>query len=199
MDGARRRSGIVSRGTRVYLRTLQPEDLDHLSGWAEAPAIDRTPGTGTCWCSASSRTRSTSSAGRTSPTCRSPTPSGTPLTLHNLLPLIALLLNVLLAGITLVRNPDSRLNRLFAYFVTGMAVWNFGVYMLRRSPDELNASFWEIVVHAAVVAIPAFYYHFVLIFLESTTQHRPSLVAVYVLAIFFSVVNLSSSPLFMQA
>ena len=77
------------------------------------------------------------------------------MTLHNLLPLIALLLNVLLAGITLVRNPDSRLNRLFAYFVTGMAVWNFGVYMLRRSPDELNASFWEIIIHTAIVAIPA--------------------------------------------
>ena len=44
MDGARRRSGIVSRGTRVYLRTLQPEDLDHLSGWAEDSYIDRMVG-----------------------------------------------------------------------------------------------------------------------------------------------------------
>ncbi len=44
MDGARRRSGIVSRGTRVYLRTLQPEDLDHLSDWAEDPQIDRMVG-----------------------------------------------------------------------------------------------------------------------------------------------------------
>jgi signal transduction histidine kinase len=120
------------------------------------------------------------------------------LTLHNVLPLVALLLNVLLAGITLVRNPDSRLNRLFAYFATGMAIWNFGVYMLRRAPDELTASFWEIIIHVGVVALPAFYYHFVLIFLESTTQHRPSLSAVYLLAIVFSVVNLGGSPLFMQ-
>jgi signal transduction histidine kinase len=120
------------------------------------------------------------------------------VTLHNLLPLVALLLNVLLAGITLVRNPDSRLNRLFAYFVSGMAVWNFGVFMLRRAPDELTASFWEIIIHAGVVVLPAFYYHFVLIFLESTTQHRPSLVAVYLLSIFFSVVNLSGSPIFMR-
>jgi signal transduction histidine kinase len=119
------------------------------------------------------------------------------LTLHNLLPLIALLLNVLLAGITLVRNPGSRLNRLFAYFVCSMAVWNFGVFMLRRSRDEATATFWEIIIHAGVVVLPAIYYHFVLIFLESTTQHRPSLVAVYLLAIFFSVVNLSGSPLFM--
>jgi len=120
------------------------------------------------------------------------------LTLHSLLPLIALLLNVLLAVITLVRNPGSRLNRVFAYFVTGMAVWNVGTFMLRRAPDEVTATFWEIVIHAGVVLLPAFYYHFVLIFLESTTQHRPSLVVVYLLAAFFSVVNLSGSPLFTQ-
>ncbi len=120
------------------------------------------------------------------------------MTLHNLLPLIALLLNVLLAGITLARNAESRLNRLFAYFVSGLAVWNFGVFMLRRSPDVPTATFWEFVIHAAVVFLPAFYYHFVLIFLESTTQHRPSLVAVYLLAIFFGIVNLSGSPLFMR-
>ena len=33
------RRAIVSRGTRVYLRTLTPEDLDHLSVWAEDPVI----------------------------------------------------------------------------------------------------------------------------------------------------------------
>jgi signal transduction histidine kinase len=119
------------------------------------------------------------------------------VTLHSLLPLVALLLNVLLAGITLVRNPRSRLNRVFAYFVTSMAVWNFGVFMLRSSPDEATAMFWEIVIHAAVLVLPAFYYHFVLIFLESTTQHRPSLIVVYLLAIFFSAVNLGGSLLFM--
>ena len=119
------------------------------------------------------------------------------MTLHSLLPLIAFLLNVLLAGIALVRNPGSRLNRVFAYFVTGMAIWNFGVFMLRRSPDQATAMFSEIVIHAAVVFLPAFYYHFVLIFLESTTRHRPSLLVAYLLAVVFGLVNVSGSPLFM--
>jgi RimJ/RimL family protein N-acetyltransferase len=44
MDAAQRRLGIVSRGTRVYLRTLQPDDLDYLSGWADDPVIDRMVG-----------------------------------------------------------------------------------------------------------------------------------------------------------
>jgi len=120
------------------------------------------------------------------------------VTLHNFLPLLALILNVSLAGITLLRNSGSRLNRLFTYFVGGMAVWNFGVFMLRRSPDEPTAVFWEIVIHTGVIALPAFYYHFVLIFLESTTRHRTSLTVAYLLAIVFSVINLSGSPLFMS-
>jgi len=123
---------------------------------------------------------------------------GTRVTPHNFLPLLALVLNVSLAGITLFRNPGSRLNRLFTYFVGGMAVWNFGVFMLRRSPDEATAVFWEIVIHTGVIALPAFYYHFVLIFLESTTRHRTSLLVVYALALLFSIINLSGSSLFMS-
>ena len=120
------------------------------------------------------------------------------MTPHNFLPLLALVLNVSLAGIALFRNPGSRLNRLFTYFVGGMAVWNFGVFMLRRSPDEATAVFWEIVIHTGVIALPAFYYHFVLIFLESTTRHRTSLLVVYALALLFSIINLSGSSLFMS-
>ena len=120
------------------------------------------------------------------------------MTPHNFLPLLALVLNVSLAGITLFRNPGSRLNRLFTYFVGGMAVWNFGVFMLRRSPDEATAVFWEIVIHTGVIALPAFYYHFVLIFLEGTTRHRTSLLVVYTLALLFSIINLSGSSLFMS-
>ncbi|MGH7346972.1 MAG: histidine kinase N-terminal 7TM domain-containing protein, partial [Candidatus Rokuibacteriota bacterium] len=120
------------------------------------------------------------------------------MTLHNFLPLLALILNVSLAGITLLRNSGSRLNRLFTYFVGGMAVWNLGVFMLRRSPDEPTAVFWEIVIHTGVIALPAFYYHFVLIFLESTTRHRTSLFVAYLLSIVFNVINLSGSPLFMN-
>jgi RimJ/RimL family protein N-acetyltransferase len=39
-----RRTGVVSRGTRVYLRTLRPEDLDYLSEWAEDPLLERMVG-----------------------------------------------------------------------------------------------------------------------------------------------------------
>jgi RimJ/RimL family protein N-acetyltransferase len=43
-EGHMRRRGVVSRGVRVYLRTLAPEDLDHVSEWAEDAFIERMVG-----------------------------------------------------------------------------------------------------------------------------------------------------------
>ncbi len=115
------------------------------------------------------------------------------MSLHKLLPLIAFLLNVSLAGISLLRNPGSRLNRVFAYFVSAMALWNFGTYMLRRAPDAGTAYTWEVIIHIGIVVVPVFYFHFVLIFLESTTQHRPALTLAYTLAVVFLIADLTGS------
>jgi signal transduction histidine kinase len=119
------------------------------------------------------------------------------VTPHSLLPLVAFVLNVSLAGLSLLRNPGSRLNRVFAYFASGMALWNFGVFLLRTSPDPWTAYLVEILIHVGVIALPAFYYHFVLIFLDSTTRHRPSLVLAYLLAFVYEIINVSGSQLFM--
>ena len=120
------------------------------------------------------------------------------MSLHSLLPLVAFLLNVSLAALALLRNPGSRLNRVFAYFVLAMAAWNGGVFMLRRTPSPQGAYSWEILIHVGVILIPVFYYHFVLIFLDSTIPHRPSLTLAYALTGVFVAVNLSHSPLFIR-
>jgi signal transduction histidine kinase len=117
---------------------------------------------------------------------------------HSLLPLAAFFLNVTLAGLSLLRNPGSRLNRVFAYFASAMALWNIGSFMLRTSPDASSAVFAEVVIHIGVLLVPAFWYHFVLIFLDATTRHRGSLALVYAISLVYSVVNLSRWPLFMK-
>ncbi len=43
-DGRTRRTAVVSQGTRVYLRTMQPDDLEHVSVWAEDPVTERMVG-----------------------------------------------------------------------------------------------------------------------------------------------------------
>lgn len=119
------------------------------------------------------------------------------MTLHQLLPLIALILNLCLVAISLLRNPESRLNRIFAYFVSALALWNFGVFMLRGAPDPASAYRWEVVIHVGIIALPAFYYHFVLIFLDSTVRRRRWLIAAYGLSAVFLLLNLVGSPAFM--
>jgi len=116
---------------------------------------------------------------------------------HSLLPLAAFFLNLALAGLALLRNPGSRLNRVFAYFASAMALWNVGSFMLRTSPDETAAYFAEIIIHVGIIALPAFFYHFILIFLDSTTRHRPSLVGAYFVSLVYSAINLSGTSLFM--
>ncbi|HXH83973.1 MAG TPA: ATP-binding protein [Candidatus Tectomicrobia bacterium] len=117
---------------------------------------------------------------------------------HSLLPLAAFALNVSLATLALLRNPGSRLNRVFAYFASGMALWNFGVFLLRTSAEPERAFSAEVLIHVGVIAIPAFYYHFILIFLDATTRHRPSLVLAYAVAVIYEAINLSGTPLFMS-
>src|SRR5258705_3245654 len=103
-----------------------------------------------------------------------------------------------LPGIAFLRNSRSRLNRLFAYFVAGFALWNLGVFLLRRAPDEPGAFLAEIIIHIGIIALPAFYYHFVLIFLDSTVERRRSLLTAYGIAGAFMALNLSGSALFIK-
>jgi signal transduction histidine kinase len=117
---------------------------------------------------------------------------------HSLLPLVAFFLNVSLAALSLLRNPGSRLNRVFAYFASAIALWNIGVFMLRTSPDADAAMLAEIIIHIGVLLVPAFHYHFVLIFLDATTRHRPSLVFAYAVSFVYTLINLSGTPLFMK-
>ncbi|HXG03712.1 MAG TPA: ATP-binding protein [Candidatus Binatia bacterium] len=119
------------------------------------------------------------------------------MTLHSFVPLAAGFLNVCLAALALLRHPGSRLNRLFTYFVLAMAVWNFGAFGLRRASDASAAFFWEVIIHVGIVAVPIFYYHFVLIFLEETTAHRRSLTIGYGVMALFQVANATATPLFM--
>ena len=117
---------------------------------------------------------------------------------HSLLPLVAFVLNVSLATLSLLRNPGSRLNRVFAYFASAIALWNIGVFLLRTSETAEAALLAEIIIHIGVLVVPAFHYHFVLIFLDATTRHRPSLVFAYLFSLLYTVVNLSGTPLFMK-
>lgn len=116
------------------------------------------------------------------------------MTVHKLVPLFALGLNLLLIASALASDRRSPLNRSFAYFSTAQAVWNLGVLGLRWSAGPQQAFLWEIVVHAAVIPLPLLFCRYVAVFLE--WRGRPRALGVgYALCAFFLLV--SPTPLFM--
>jgi len=111
------------------------------------------------------------------------------VTIHNLLPLVALALNLTLIALVLYRDFQSRINRTFAYFLSGLAMWNFGVFMLRAAPTPATALFWERAVFVGLIPVIPLYYHFVLLFLNRTQAWRRMLLIAYLFAAVFMAVN----------
>jgi signal transduction histidine kinase len=117
------------------------------------------------------------------------------MTVHQLVPLFALALNILLLGSALVGPRREQRNVVFGVMALALAVWNFGVFGLRVSADPATALIWERVVHVGVIPMPILFHHYVLAFLDRP-RRRPSLYLGYALAAFFLI--LSPTPLFMS-
>jgi signal transduction histidine kinase len=89
------------------------------------------------------------------------------VSLHRLLPLLALVLNLLLLGSALAPDRRSARNRVFACFLAALAVWNLGVLGLRSTMSPETAELWERFLHIGVIALPVLFYHYVVVFLEA--------------------------------
>jgi signal transduction histidine kinase len=118
------------------------------------------------------------------------------VTLHQLVPLVAFVLNLTLLAVVLYRDHRSALNRVFAAFACGLSVWNFGVFVLRSTTDTETAYVVEKLLHIGVILVPVLYYHFVVIFLELAPRRRPVLAVSYALALGFLAAI--PTPLFMR-
>ena len=93
------------------------------------------------------------------------------MSVHKLLPLLALLLNVLLIGSALTGDRKSHRHYVFALLAGALAVWNLGVFGLRGSGDPATALTWERFLHYGVILIPVLFYHYVLAFLDQPRRN----------------------------
>ncbi len=93
------------------------------------------------------------------------------MSVHKLLPLLALLLNVLLIGSALTGDRKSPRHYVFALLAGALAVWNLGVFGLRGSGDPATALTWERFLHYGVILIPVLFYHYVLAFLDQPRRN----------------------------
>ena len=117
------------------------------------------------------------------------------MNLHRALPLLALGLNLLLLGVAFAPDRRSPRNRVFAWFVAMLAVWNLGVYGLRSTVSPATALLWERFLHVGVIAVPVLFYHYVIVFLDEPRRDR-TLIVGYVTCGFFWMV--SPTPAFLD-
>ena len=117
------------------------------------------------------------------------------MSVHKVLPLLALLLNVLLIGSALTGDRKSPRHYVFALLAGALAVWNLGVFGLRGSGDPATALAWERFLHYGVILIPALFYHYVLAFLD---QPRRNYLLIGVYAISGAFLAVCSTALFMR-
>jgi signal transduction histidine kinase len=103
---------------------------------------------------------------------------------HRLLPVLALALNLVLLATALASDARNRGKRTFAAVAASLALWNGAVFGLRSTTDPGVALYWERVVHVAVALMPAFFYHYVIAFLNRSAR-RASVVTAYALALAF--------------
>lgn len=110
------------------------------------------------------------------------------MTLHRLVPLLALALDLVLMGSALASARRNARNVVFALLALAMGVWSLGVFGLRSTEEPGVALQWEWFLHVGVVAIPALFFDYIRRFLD-LRRGRGRLAAAYGLsAIFLALV-----------
>jgi signal transduction histidine kinase len=76
------------------------------------------------------------------------------------LPLIQTLFSLVLIGVVLKGHARSFVNRLFSFFLFGLAMWGIVIFCMRTSPDIELAYFWEKWLIPLGPFISVLFYHF---------------------------------------
>jgi signal transduction histidine kinase len=90
--------------------------------------------------------------------------------LHELLPVFALGLNLVLLGTIYAADRTNPKNLAYARLAAAFSIWDLGVCGLRWTSDPAAALVWERVVHVGVVFIPVLSYHYLVAFLDRSAR-----------------------------
>ena len=97
------------------------------------------------------------------------------------LPLVAAIFNLFLIALVLRKSGKSLVHYLFIFFLLGLGIWAFAVFMLRNSSTAEDATIWQKICLPAGAFGAVFYYHFTVLFTR-TSPKKPLLVSAYLLA-----------------
>jgi len=105
-----------------------------------------------------------------------------------ILPLISAIFVLVLGLIVFFKDSKSRLHLTFFFHSVAISFWLFATFMMfLNKGDVVKIIFWDRVVYAGVVFIPAFMYHFCLALANKKRDFYLSLA--YVLSFFFLLIS----------
>ncbi len=94
------------------------------------------------------------------------------------------------------KNPNGKINRSFAVFSLCVAFWSLSYFIWLFTLSYDHALIWARLAMASVIAIPAAFLHFVLIYLNADHRYRYLLTCCYALTACYLLLDLT--PLYIQ-
>ena len=113
------------------------------------------------------------------------------------LPLLSAIFVFLLGFFVFFKNKKSKVNLVFFYFLFPYAfgfwghLWCLSVLLMKR------LFFWDKFCYVGVVFIPAFFYHFGVIFIKIENKKRKIILLGYLLSFIFLILNIAT-PFFIN-
>lgn len=107
---------------------------------------------------------------------------------HLILPLIAFVLGIILALVTLLRDHRSLVHQTFALFLICGGLWDFTIFGMRASPDIEHALAWEKAVMVAISLTSVFLYRFSLAY-SNRRISQITLTAIYLFPILVVILS----------
>ncbi len=119
------------------------------------------------------------------------------MNLYAISALVNVATSIVLGFLILFADRRNRANQMFSLFALAVAVWGYAYFLWQIAGDPASAMFWVRMLMAGAIFIPFFYFHFIVRFLDLLRPLRWLVVAGYLIALFFSVVNWT--PLFVAS
>ena len=111
-------------------------------------------------------------------------------TAYIVLPLLVFIINIFLAGLVVRSNWSSLRHRVFAAFLTGMALWGLTIFGMRSSPNLEAAFIWEKAALSVIPLAGVLFFHFSLRF-TYTRFSNGTLMAIYAMVGVMAALSIS--------
>ncbi len=108
--------------------------------------------------------------------------------LLNILPLLSSIFVFWLGIFVVSKNKNSIIHRVFFLLSVGVTIWLVGTFMMFISKTNEQAIFWDRFIYMGVVFVPAFMYHFSVVWTK-TKKQKILIVISYILGFVFLVLS----------